>query len=202
MRSLSLVGVALVLVAGLSSCSGEEPGSNETAPTSTSSAATDQPAATPLVTTASIDRVDGRLAPDARARLRTRVVSTLDTWIDGAYGGSYPRDDFSGAFDGFTQRAARRADRDKDILSNASVGLEVDGVQAVRRRIRLEVLAVEGAAVAVTARVDLAFELSGEITRRDAIVGQLYLTYERPRAASGDSPGWRVFGYDLNRREK
>lgn len=202
MRSLSLVGGALVLVAGLSSCSGDESVLNETAPTSTTSAPAQEPPVTPLVTTTSIDRVDGRLAREPRARLRTRVASALDTWIDGAYGGSYPRDDFSGAFDSFTQRAARRAERDEDLLSNASVGLEVDDVRAVRRRIRLEVLAVEGAAVAVTARVDLAFELSGEITRRDAIVGQLYLTFDRPRAGSGDAPGWRVFGYDLNRREK
>ncbi|CAN5313536.1 hypothetical protein BH09ACT12_BH09ACT12_14160 [soil metagenome] len=195
---VSLVLVGCVVVTTATACSGDDSSPSAPAPTGSP---TGSPAATasaePVETEASIDRVDGDLADVGRDRLQARVVRAVDSWIDGAYGGAYPRDDFSGAFDTFTEGAGSRATADEDLMSNTALGLRLDDVLPVRRRVRIDVLGVEGRAVAVTARVDLAFELSGEITRTDKISGSLYLTFEK---SDGD-PGWRVFGYDMKRKE-
>lgn len=199
-RSILLALGALTLVTGLNGCSGDDPATPGAEPTSGPAAAPDTPSPEPVLTTASIDKIDGDLDASRRGVLKSRVSGAVDAWIDSAYGGTYPRDDFSEAFGSFTKNATRRAKQDADLLSNAGVGLEVDDVQAVRRRVHLDVLGVAGRPVAVTARVDLVFKLTGEITRRDAISGRLYLTFDK--SSAGDTtPGWRIFGYDLHRKE-
>ena len=192
--ALAAAGATLVSVA-LVGCSGDEVDVGGPAPTAETTP-TSTPAPEPIVTNATINRVDGDLAASGRDRLRDRVLMALDAWIDGAYGGSYPRDDFSEAFTSFTAAAGKRAIGDQDLMSNASIGDRLDTVLPVHRRLRIDVLGVEGRAVAVTAQVVLGLELSGEITRRDRIAGSLYLTYEK----SGKAPGWRVFGYDVSRK--
>lgn len=199
-RGMRLAIGALTLGAGLSGCTGEEPAQPDRGATSSPTDGAGTPTAQPVVTESSIDRVDGDFDASRRAVLRSRVSKALDTWIDGAYGGAYPRDDFSEAFDSFTTGAARRAKQDAGLLSNAAVGLEVDDVRAIRRRVHLDILGVAGRAAAVTARVDLVFDLTGEITRRDTISGRLYLTFDTSSGGPRAAPGWRVFGYDLRRK--
>jgi len=188
---------AWVLLAVVSGCSGEpttaEP--DRVGPSAQPTSAASQPA--PVRTQVSIVRATGRLDEAARQHLREQVGAVLDTWIDAAYGGDYPRLDFSAAFDAFTVEAQQRARGDRALLSNAVVGGELDESRAVRRQVRLDVLAVDGTAVGVTARVDLLLELSGAVTRRERVWGSLLLTYERTSGAAK----WRVFGYDLRRRE-
>lgn len=199
-RSFLLALGAITLVAGLSGCSGDDSATLGSAATATPSAEQEAPAEEPTVSTVRIARVDGKLDPSRRAILETRVGGAVDAWIDGAYEGTYPRDDFAEAFTSFTRGAARRAKQDADLLSNAGVGLKVDDVRVVRRRLNLDVLGVAGRAVAVTARVDLVFELIGDITRRDTISGRLFMTFEKSSSGAGPA-GWRVFGYALNRKE-
>lgn len=197
-RAVALVLAAVVLGAGLLGCTSDDPGTPEGGATGTGSQAPPR-TPKPIITRTSVVRVDGTLKAADRTLLRSRIRGALDAWIDGAYGGSYPRDDFSTAFDSFTQGAARRAEQDSALLSNTEIGSRIDEVRAVRRQVDLEVLSVAGAAVAVTAKVDLAFDLTGEIARRDVISGELYLTLNESDAGPGDAPGWRIFGYDLQR---
>ncbi len=164
-------------------------------PAGSSSARTPDPA--PVATRSSVNRVDGRLTVEDRSELLDRVTRAIDTWIDAAYAGTYPRDDFSGAFSSFSEGARDRVADDESVMSNATIAASLDDVRPLRRRVRLDVLAVDGAAAAVTARVDLAFELSGQLTRTDRVWGSLYLTH----VGAGDPAGWRVFGYDVQRRE-
>lgn len=194
----ALLGCALL--AALSACSGDDAPSARPAPgepsvESSASAAPTEP--DPVMTSASIDRVDGDLDERARTRVRLGVTSAVDAWIDGAYGGDYPHDDFPAAFDTFTAGARARAEDDAALMTNEAVGPMLEEVRAVRRRLKIDVLGVDGAAVAVTARVAITLALRGEITRTDAISGSLFLTLDD----TADTPGWRVFGYDLTREE-
>lgn len=152
----------------------------------------------PLATRASIATVTGRLPSADRARLQERVVAVVDAWIDAAFtAGEYPRpaaELLEGAFAGFTPVARERATRDRALMSNAALAEQLDGVRPTRRQVRLDVLAVRGRAVGVTARTVLELQLSGEVTRRDRVAADLFLTY-----VGGSSGGWRVFGYDVTR---
>lgn len=195
-RLAALALAACTAAASVTACSGDDappPTESTTQPSAPSVSAEPEP----IETTSSINRVDGKLDKVARERLQQRVTAAVDAWIDGAYGGAYPRDDFPDAFASFTKGAQSRAVADERLMSNAAIGAQVDDVRPLRRRVRIDVLAVEGTAVAVTARVDLAFGLTGEITRKDKVYGSLYLTFER----AGGSAEWRVFGYEMNRGE-
>lgn len=184
-----------VVVGSATGCSGDSPdGSAGTPGDAASSGSPAEPE--PVETRVRIARVDGALARDGRERLRERVGAAIDTWIDAAYGGTYPRQDFSGTFTTFTRGAAARAAADTRLMSNAAVGQRVDDVRLVRRHVDLDVLGVGGTAAGVTARVDLVLELSGEVSRTDRIRGLLHLVRER----SAGSSAWRVFGYDLTRK--
>ncbi|WP_323794136.1 hypothetical protein [Nocardioides sp.] len=187
-----------VLVSALVGCSaGESLSSSETveaAPTTT-------PEPAPLATVSVIGRVDGALAKSDRGPLRIRVTSAVDRWIDAAYSGDYPRSDFSNAFASFTKEARGRARQDAALLSNSGIGPRLETVVPVQRRVVLDVLAVKGRAVGVTAKVRLAFDLTGPLTddrtRTDLVTGSLFLTFDK----SGGAAGWRAFGYDLTRKE-
>lgn len=198
-RRAAAVTAGAVLAAGLLGCSAGE--SLSPSETTGASSPTASPEATPLATVSSIGRVDGRLAKGDREPLRARVTTAVDAWIDGAYGGDYPRTDFSGAFASFTKQARVRAKADSALLSYARIGGRVESVVPVQRRVVLDVLAVEGKVVGVTAKVRLAFDVTGPLTdgrtRTDRVTGSLFLTYDR----SGGAPGWRAFGYDLTRKE-
>jgi hypothetical protein len=76
-------------------------------------------------------------------------------------------------------------------MSNADVGERIEGVEAKRRRVAVDVLAVKQRPVAVTARVLLGFRTTGDVERTVRVQGRLYLT------RGGD--GWRVFGYDMTK---
>ncbi|WP_193604657.1 hypothetical protein [Nocardioides dongkuii] len=186
--SRASAAAALVLALVASACSGddgdddEEPGAPASPPA----------AAAGVETTATIGRVSGSRLPGPRKKqVRDQVTKILDPWIDAAYvGGTWPRSDFDDAFRGFTPGARRDARADLDLMSNADIGERVDSVTATRRRLRLDVLAVAGRAVGVTARVHLAFRTTGEVERRESVRGRLFLT-------RGED-GWRVFGYDLS----
>ncbi len=107
--------------------------------------------------------------------------------------GEFPRTSFAGAFAGFTPRAAARARDDQNLLSNAGLGRRLTGVEAVTRRVLVDVLSVHQRPYAATARVTLLMKLEGKgLDRRDRISGRVLLT----RTKNGR---WRVFGYDLRR---
>jgi hypothetical protein len=144
----------------------------------------------PLETTATLGRVEGRLAPAWEPRVVDGVAAVVDGWIDAAYvGGDYPREDFSDAFPGFTAGAAAEATEDDRLMSNADLGPRIDGVTARARRVRVDVLAVHGRPAGATARLRLVFDTSGDAEKRVTVTGRLRLTRT--------DAGWQVFAYDV-----
>ena len=147
-------------------------------------------ASAPVETRTRFHRVHGRLPVARRKAVRRQVTAVVERWWDAAYlGGDYPRMDFRDAFPGFTRGARERARRDVRLMSNRDVGSRVDAVAADRRLLRLDVLAVDRRARAVTARFVLRFATTGERTGTTAVRGRLFLTRRH-------GP-WRVFGYDV-----
>lgn len=187
-RSAS-AGLACLLLACLllAGCSGDD----ESAPPEPSETSSTPAAAPPLATKTSVQHVTGRLPKKPRAQLVEEITAAVDVWIDRGYGGEYPRTDFAGAFGSFTTGARARAEADRNLLTNAGVGERIDGVEMTARAVRLDVLAPGGRPAAVTAHVHVGMQFGGEVTRRDRVLGALYLTRE-----SGE---WKVFGYDLKR---
>jgi hypothetical protein len=188
----------LCLVIVLSGCSGgaEEPAPEPTGASSpTGSTAT--PSAAPRVrTTTEVGEVVGRL-PKARRKVVSRhLTRVVDRWWQAAYlSGDYPRSKFGpAAFPGFSPGATRRARHDRDLMSNAAIGSRIESVTAKRRRVALDLLAVDGRVKVATARVSLVFRTtrtSGEKSRPEAVRGRLFITRE--------PAGWRVIGYDVSR---
>jgi hypothetical protein len=139
-----------------------------------------------------IGRVTGTLPREARRRLAHQIGDVVDGWMDAAYvGGDYPRGDFADAWPGFTDGARDRARHDRQLMSNADIGRRIEGVEAKRRRVTVDVLAVRQRPVAVTARVLLGFRTTGDVERKVRVQGRLYLTH--------GGHGWRVFGYDMTK---
>lgn len=180
------------LLGGLAGCSGETaPEDGPAAGTGTGGAAEDGPP--PLATTVRVGKVVGRTLPRARTSAARSVARVVDGWVDAAYvGGSWPREDFPGAFRGFTRGARTLALDDARLMSNAGIGHRVDGVRARQRRVVVDLLADRRRRpVAATARVRLTFRTTGGIQETFRVRGRLLLT--RTRA------GWRVFGYDITK---
>ncbi len=188
--SLALRVVLLtVVVSALSSCSGDgEPG----APSPLSGGtATAEPDVALVVTTGT---VTGRLAPATRATATERVGAVVDAWFEAAYLGEFPRRIGGRSFPGFDARTTTRAVDDAALTSNGTLADRLEHVRAVNRRVIVDVLAVDGRAVAATARIALGMRLTGVGSggeRQDRLTGRLLLT--------SDSGAWRVFGYDLAR---
>ncbi len=183
------LAVTLLTAPWLTACSGDDDSSADPAEP-VGSQATEDPG--PLVTTATIGKVTGKLGKDNRPRVRKQVRKAVDSWFDAAYvGGDYPRTNFSDAWAGFTDGAAARARRDKALLSNHDIGAETTAVEATTRKVTVDVLAVRGHAVGATARVVLKFSTEGDTPRQVEVRGRLYL--------SPTPDGWRIFGYDVTK---
>lgn len=187
-RRLSAATLALLL-GSVVGCTDDEASSPDAVPTPTA-----EPTPPPLETTATLGTVTGRLPKPERARVAADVAAVVDGWWDAAYvGGEYPRTDFSDAFPGFTDGAAREARVDRALMTNARLGAGIEGVTAKVRQVVVDVLAVEGTPQGATARFRLVFvtETGGTPAERVSVRGRLALT---PAQA-----GWQVIAYDVAR---
>jgi len=179
--------VLLALAAG--GCRGTDDVSGPPEPSPSPTAAA--PAPKPLRTTTTVGTVTGRLARQDRARVAAAAGEVVDRWFDAAYvGGNYPRRAFDDAFPGFTPGARARALADREVMSNRELGRRIEGVAASRRKVRVDVLAVRGRAVGLTARFVLGFATAGKLEREREVRGRLLLTRT--------TNGWKVFGYDAS----
>jgi hypothetical protein len=152
------------------------------------------PSATPaeVATAVSFGKMTGRLPAGARSALAKDVQKVVDGWLDAAYlGGDYPRTDFAGSWPGFTAGAQANARRDAALMSNQDIGAEIDGVEAERRVVRLDVLSAKKRPVGVTARVVLKFRTTGTTEQDVQVHARLFLTPGKD--------GWQVFGYDVRK---
>jgi hypothetical protein len=187
------VATALGVTIALGGCSAgdDEPGAE---PDGGSTASADAGEAPEVETQVSVGEVTGKLDRARRERLSADVRSVVDGWLDAAYvAGDYPRTDFDDAWPGFTSGARAEAERDADLMSNRDLGADIDGVEPVGRAVRIDVLAVKGTPVGVTAHVILKFATTGETSERVKVAGRLYLTK--------GGQGWQVFGYDVTKEK-
>lgn len=191
-RRGAALATTLVLAAGgvLAGCGGDDHDNNSLPSPSASSTRT----ARPVPTRTRIAHVQGRLGKPARKRVTKKVGRAVDAWFRAAYlSGDYPRGaaTFKHSFPGFTPHAVAAARQRLGIMSNATIARRVDAVQPVTRLVALDVLAVKGHAVGVTARVKLVFRTTGRLTSRQVVRGQLDLTPFKGK--------WRVFAFDVTK---
>jgi hypothetical protein len=180
--------VLLALAAGGCSNSTDDPGASAPSGSPSSSA----PVPDEVRTKTTVGTVTGRLSRRDRLRVASVAGDVADRWFDAAYvGGDYPRRAFDDAFPGFTPGARAQALGDRALMSNQDIGRRIDGVTARRRSVRVDVLAVRGRAVGMTARFVLDLATTGELQRKVEVRGRLLLTRT--------DNGWKVFGYDVNK---
>ncbi|KRF15339.1 hypothetical protein ASG90_11535 [Nocardioides sp. Soil797] len=178
--------VALMVVLVLASCSGDDRG-DEKAPESGPDAT-----GTTVTMKSSAGKVTGKLKAKVRKRVVARVAQRVDRWFDAAWlDADLPRTRIRHAWPGFTKGLAARARKDKADTTNVRLAPRIDGVAPVRKRVKVDILAVKGRAVGSTARFLLVFDTSGDVERRVRVRGQLSL--------SPGGSGWKVFGYDVRR---
>ncbi len=179
--------VLLALATGGCSNSTDDPGASAPSSSPSSSA----PVPDEVRTKTTVGTVTGRLAKRDRLRVASAAGDVVDRWFDAAYVGGYPRGAFDDAFPGFTPGARAQAVGDRALMSNQDIGRRIDGVTARRRNVRVDVLAVRGRAVGMTARFVLDLATTGELQRKVEVRGRLLLTRT--------DNGWKVFGYDVNK---
>lgn len=173
-RFVWLLSPLLIVSAG---CSGgsDEPG---TAPSSDASSTTSAPEVT---TTTVIKTTSDRLPKKMQRQLTEAATSVIDGWWDAAY-----LSDGDEPFASFTKGAARLAEKQSDVMTAEAYG---DGVTAIRRTVRLDVLAVRHKPVGVTAQVRFVFRASGETPQRVSVQGDVEL------ARFGGA--WQIFGFEV-----
>ena len=182
------IATAATLVLALTGCTGDPDEPDAQAPSSEPTAS----AAPALPTHTTVGVISGKLPKADKARVKTKIAAVVDDWFDAAYvGGDWPRSDFGDAYPHFSKGAAKKAKGDARLMSNARLGERLESVEATKRRLRVDVLAVKRKAVGVTARFVLAMDLAGEVNRSEQVSGSLFLTYR--------NGGWQVFGYDVKR---
>ncbi|MEP9383702.1 hypothetical protein [Nocardioides sp. KR10-350] len=188
-RPVMRVGAVLVAAALLlGGCGGDEDDKPAPKP------APSQPAVTTRTT---VDHVTGRLKPKARKAIIARAGKLVDGWFDAAYvGGDYPRKatSFTSAFPGFTGGAVAAARKNLKLMSNADIGARISGVQPLSKGVRLDVLAMKGWPVGVTARIWLSYRTSGQLVSKQLVRGQLDLTKVKGT--------WKVFAFTVTKTRR
>jgi hypothetical protein len=190
LRRVSAAGLATTTLIALAGCSGDD--GNDDVPAAGDAPSSVTPAVPPLPTHTTMGVVSGKLSEQTRLHIKEKVAAVVDDWFDAAYvGGDWPRSDFGNAYPHFSTRATRDAERDAGLMSNERIADRLESVEATKRRLRIDVLAVRRKAVGVTARFVLGMKLTGEVNRAERVAGSLFLTYQ--------DGGWKVFGYDVQR---
>jgi hypothetical protein len=188
---------AALLLLSTAACTGdEEPApsaAEESVRPSEQGTATLEPR--PAAARVRVTRLAGRMRARDQEVLADNVGKVVTRYFQDAYlAGPHPRESFDDAFATFTEQAAARAGRARDLLTNERLAPTTESVVPRRQTAYLSVLAPNRVAAGVTAKVQLDY-LAERGDRPDQLVrvkGRLLLT----RAADG---GWKIFGYDLTR---
>jgi len=188
----SVVAAVLATLLFAAGCSGGDEDAEPSPSDSTGSASGGE--AVPLQVT--VGKVNGRIKAKDATAVATKIGAVVDGWFQAAYvGGEWPRTDFAKAFPGFTKGAAADATKDAALMTNKTIGGQVESVTAQVRKIDVDLLAVNEHAAAATARFTLVFATDGDFAKAVTVQGQLFLT-------KGKEGNWKVFGYDVTRSSK
>ncbi len=173
--------VALVLA----SCTGKS-----SAPRQLAAPPVTEPPPAPFI--AVVDRMEGAISPEAAQRVPVEAGAGVQTYFRRAFlDGPYPRTDYSHALDSWSPGVRESGSKHLDIVANAALGPELDGMRAVHQEARLTVFARDGLAQGAQAAIVLEavgrHKTAGPVTVR--LTGDLTLV---------PSPfGWVVVGYRL-----
>jgi hypothetical protein len=148
-------------------------------------------AADDVATVTTISNLAGKLGETERRRLKSEVAAVVDGFLDEAYLGEFPREDFTPAYREFTSGARTSARDDADLLSNQPLSGSIEAATALERRVTLEVFAPGRKPRGVLAKFVLDYETAGELEQTERIKGNLSLVRRGER--------WLVFGYDVIR---
>jgi hypothetical protein len=194
--------VGLLMVTGPVACTGGSDDETAPPPSPTASSAPSTGPGTRLSKpdarlVVRLEQGRGGLSKAARTRIQRGIGRAVGSWIQGGFlAGEYPRRNFAAAFHRWTHDAAASARRHQRFTSNATRGDDLTALVADKQQARVYLFTRQGHVGGATARVLL--RLTAE--RRDGTIvtsfvkGNLYLT----RGKSG----WRIFGYDLQRRDQ
>lgn len=142
-----------------------------------------------------VAQVSGKLAKSKRSDLERKVGEAISAYFDAAFlSGDYPGADFDEAFDAFTNGAAKKAVRDRELLTHAKLAKSTESVTAKKKLVSLSVLSPNDSAVGVTAHIRLVYlaDRGKAGATRVTTSGRLLLSHRK-------SGGWEIFGYDLAR---
>lgn len=194
-RRALAAGLATTVLVATAACTSEEPEAGEEPVPSQSAGAATTLEAKPVPLRLTSRSIGERPLPRKRAAVIERQVgAVIDSYIDGAFLGSYPRQGFQSAFAHFTDNAAVQARHDRDLVTNAAVGADLEAAVPLVKRARLEMLVHRGVVAGLTARLKLVIRTEGKdgTASRVTVVGRLLMNRNRGGT-------WRIFGYDLAR---
>lgn len=189
-RTANAVAGVVLLASAVAACSGGDDSSGAGPGAPAGSSATDSP----VVTEVAFGKITGALPSQAKDTLSDQVQEVVDGWFDAAYLGDDGDDGGDGGdpWPGFTKGAAAEARADGDLMSNRGLAPGTE-VEAKKRAVKIDVLAVKKRPVGVTAHITLKFTASGADQQVVRIGGRLYLTPGKD--------GWQVFGYDVTKAD-
>ena len=190
-RTALVSAAALLTLTAAAGCDSGEDIEGERDRPSSADAGTEVPT---VETETTLQNVGNKLDDVHRERLKASITAVVDPYFDEAFLGEFPRSDFAPAFAAFTPGAAEDAQRDLALLSNASIADQIEGATATKRRVRADVLAVDGHPRGATAHFVLEFSTEGQLEQSLRVRGDLYL--------AKDKGEWRVFGYDVEQAEQ
>lgn len=187
-RRAGVAATVLVVAMSLAACSGDDDDSGDDPETPAG-----EPPAMVVTSQVAVGEVSGRLPKQKRKATSEDVGKVVTDWIEAAYFDGAPEVSLGDAFPGFTKGAAALARRDKWLMSNASLGGNVEEVVPVGKvHVDVDMLAVKGRVAGATGRFRVVFDTVAEKTKRVTVRGRVVLS----RNKSGD---WLIFAYDAGR---
>lgn len=187
-RRAGVATTVLVVAMSLAACSGDDDDSGDDP-----EIPSEEPTAMVVTSRVTIGEVSGRLPKQKRNAISADVGKVVTDWIEAAYFDGAPQVSLGDAFPGFTKGAAALARRDRWLMSNATLGGNVEEVVPVGKvRVAVDMLAVKGRVAGATGRFKVVFDTVAERTKRVTVRGRVALS----RNQKGN---WQIFAYDAGR---
>ena len=153
------------------------------------------PSPTSVAHTLIISRADTGLSEEGRVEANHEGAVPVVYWLRDAFlGVAYPASSFPNAFATFTPGAAALAQQHGDVLTNASLGGQMDGLRATRYGLDYSLFARDGRPLGGTMAIDL------EAVGRHATMGPLTLTITGSMQTMKTDAGWKVFSFDVTQQ--
>ncbi len=196
------LGLAVLLLVATAGCTGGDdddptpPAESSTSPSDKKTAAAPQLGKKDAPLEVSIEQLRGAIKRKQYATLEKKIAKPISAWIAAGFSDvEYPKASYDGAFKSWTLDARKLARRDGDVTTNGKLGKDLATFVVEKQRVRLYVFASRALTGGATARLALRFtgETEEGKSASYAVIGSLYLTRDKGH--------WRIFGYDLVRKE-